>query len=202
MMTKAKFDDAYHLTSIFEGGLSDDEDDNGGLTYCGISQNFWPDWQGWNIVSDYYHGEALKQANRMMSQNERLHQHVKAFYYENFWLKNNCQSFNQEIANEFFDTSVNQGVKTASKHFQKTLNLLNRNQKDYPDLVIDGHIGLKTSQNYDLYMATISFKTRNQTLLIKWFLQVLNYYQLDRYINIANKASIQEKFIPGWLNRA
>ncbi len=201
-MTNANFDKAYHSTSIFEGGLSDDKQDRGGLTYCGISKIFWPNWPGWRIVEDYYHGEALQQANRMMGQNERLHQHVKLFYYDNFWLKNNCQKFHQEIANELFDTSVNQGIKTAAIYFQKTLNLLNRDQKDFPDLKVDGQIGKTTCNSYNIYMSTEGHASRNHKQLTKWLLQVMNYYQLDKYIKIANKSSIQEKFIPGWLNRA
>lgn len=33
-----------------EGGIVDDPDDNGGLTWQGVAQNYHPKWKGWKII--------------------------------------------------------------------------------------------------------------------------------------------------------
>ena len=44
----------------------------------------------------------------------------------------------EPVAVELFDTAVNQGVHAAVKYLQGALNLLNANQKIFPDIMKDG----------------------------------------------------------------
>ena len=201
MNKQSEFINALLKTNGHEGGYVNDPTDRGGETYKGIARKFWPNWEGWSIIDilkkKYKHGIL----NARLNANAGLQAMVEEFYRHNYWNKNMLYEFDQAIADEIYDTGVNQGAKTAAKYFQKALSKLNRNQKDFPDLLPDGKIGNKTILAYRAYMATERFSTRSYTILIGWLLSIMNYYQLDKYINIADNDLSQERFIPGWLNR-
>lgn len=101
---------------------------------------------------------------------------------------------NSAVAEELFDTGVNQGPATASKFLQKALNLLNRGGKLYADIAEDGVIGRGT------LAALTSFKAARGSDGIIVLLKVLNILQGYRYIEIASKNPSQEEFIYGWIN--
>ncbi|MFK5855381.1 MAG: glycosyl hydrolase 108 family protein [Bacteroidota bacterium] len=196
-----KFTTAYNITIGHEGGYVNDPDDRGGETYIGITRINYPDWDGWKIIDVYttkYQGAAL---NSRLSNNPGLTGYVEQFYYENYWLPIHGDSFHQRVSNELFDTAVNQGLGTSVKYLQQALNKLNRNQKDYPDITVDGGIGFITESAYTSLMKTERFGSRNIEKLEKWLLKWLNYYQLKRYDLITNNDLTQEKFIPGWTER-
>jgi lysozyme family protein len=50
----------------------------------------------------------------------------------------------QQLAEEIFDTGVNMGIGRTSRFLQRTLNVLNVKGTKYPDLKVDGDIGLRT----------------------------------------------------------
>lgn len=200
-MEKAKFIDAFVKTIGHEGGYVNDPDDRGGETYKGIARKFWPNWDGWAIIDFYKSKYGLDGINDRLAKNEGLQLAVEEFYQWNFWTPNKCYEFSQGVAEELFDTAVNQGVKTAAIYFQKALNKLNVNQAIYPDLVVDGKLGNKTISAYSEYMLTAKWESRSYLKLNAWLLQLMNYYQCDKYVRIADKDLSQEKFIPGWLNR-
>jgi len=196
-----KFKTAYQLTTIHEGVYVNDPADRGGETVCGISRRFWPKWAGWELIDVNIKNYPQQEWNDRILKNLGIQGMVFEFYYVEFWLKNNCEAFAQEIANELFDTGVNQGRVMAGTYLQQSLNKLNRNQKDFPDLVTDGQIGQKTRQAYEAYMHTSRFSSRNEDKLIKWLLKWMNYYQLRKYDLITNNDLSQEKFVPGWTER-
>ena len=68
------------------------------------------------------------------------------------------------------------------------LNLMNRNQKDFKDLLVDGDIGKKTIGAY---------KKVDDRILLK----VLNGLQFRRYVEICEKRPDQEKYFNGWMKR-
>lgn len=197
-----KFLLAYQNTMSYEGGYSNDPDDRGGETYKGISRNTWPQWEGWKTIDIYttkYSGEAL---DAKLASNKPLQSLVSEFYKLRYWMPNNCDAFDGAVFQELFDTGVNQGTASAATYLQKALNKLNRNQEDYPDLEVDGKIGAVTIGAYNSYMATARFKFRNADKLIRWLIRWMNYYQLQRYDRISNNDLSQEKFVPGWTERA
>jgi len=196
-----KFLKAYNITIGHEGGYVNDPDDRGGETYKGIARKHWPHWKGWELLDMIKDRYGLANINSSLARNTGMQNYVQQFYYENFWLPLQCDSFHFIIASELFDTAVNQGVGTSAKYLQQALNKLNRNQKDYPDLKVDGGIGLITKEAYKSYFNTARFASRNSEKLLKWILRWLNYYQLKRYDLITNKDLTQEKFIPGWTER-
>ncbi len=201
-MMMTEFKQAFAKTIGYEGGYSFSPADRGGETYKGISRKFFPSWEGWKLIDIYKTKYSGRELNEMMGKNDGLQKLVEAFYLENFWIPMNLDSFNEAIASELFDTSVNQGKWKAASYLQNALNKLNRNAKDYPDLIIDGRIGRATIHAYNAYMATQRFASRNIEKLISWLLKWLNYYQLKTYDQITYKDPAQEVFIPGWTERS
>jgi len=197
----AKFEEAYQLTSIQEGGYSNHPKDKGGETYHGIARKHWPIWAGWEII-DEIKNERSPHLSDALALNKELQALIESFYKENFWDKLLCGHLPQKIANELFDTSVNMGHYYGVYCLQKSLNKLNRNQKDYKDILVDGQIGAQTLKATSSLFKTASFSSRNHDKILKWLLKWMNYYQLRKYDLITEKNPDQEVFIAGWTTRS
>lgn len=196
----ADFNLSYTNTMINEGGYSNAAADRGGETYMGISRNTFPEWPGWAIIDNYKGNVYPKPFGEVLSDNKMLHDQVKAFYKENFWPAS-LDRFDQDIANELFDTAVNQGLGTAIRYLQASLNALNRNQKDYPDVKVDGGIGPVTLSCYDSLIATSKYPGRSYNKVVKVLLKLINYFQMKKYLDIIEKDPSQEDFMFGWTER-
>jgi len=183
----ADFKTAYKITLSHEGGYCNDPSDRGGETYKGIARKMHPEWKGWAFIDTLKNQSSFP---KCLDADFSLQNVVEEFYKKEFW---DCYSAdkinNQEIANELFDTGVNQGQGSAGKYLQNALNVLNRNQKDYADLKEDGVIG------------PISLTLINGHPNPKGILKTLNGLQFMRYFNIVQKDPTQEIFFNGWLNR-
>jgi len=197
----ADFNEAFEKTLKHEGAYSNNAKDKGGETYKGIARNFWPDWGGWKIIDRIKNDFPPNLRDAQFILNPHLHGLVCDFYKVNFWDKLNCVYMPQPIANELFDTSVNMGIGYGGKCLQQALNKLNRNQQDYPDLIVDGGIGNKSIDALTAYYATSRYASRNEDKLTMWLLKWMNFYQLKKYDEITNRDLEQEIFIPGWTER-
>lgn len=190
----AEFKIAFDETMLHEGGYVNDPDDTGGETYRGIARKYHPDWPGWGRINQYklqFPGEFPKQ----LDDDEDLQKQVEDFYRELFWKPVRGESLSdQSLANELFDTGVNQGVGAAIRSWQDALNLLNRNGKDYPEIEVDGIASEQTLATTDRFLE----RNRNQPDRL---LKVLNLMQGSRYLELARKNPVQRKFLHGWLNR-
>ncbi|MFN6111196.1 MAG: glycoside hydrolase family 108 protein [Planctomycetota bacterium] len=190
----AEFEIAFDETMLHEGGYVDDPDDRGGETYRGVARKFHPAWTGWKIVDELKREKPDSFAD-LLDQKQELQTLVASFYREQFWRPiRGEQLSDQALANELFDTAVNQGVGTAIRFWQEALNLLNRNAKDYPEIEVDGVAGERT------LATTNQFLQRNRGQSDR-LLKVLNLQQGARYLEIARKNPVQRKFLHGWLNR-
>ena len=175
------FNSAYKKTMRFEEGYSNNPNDRGGETYFGISRRKHPGWRGWVIIDnpDKHDPRILKML-------------VYHFYYTEYWQKINCDKIqNQKIAEELFDSAVNFGRTAASYMLQKSLNLLNRNSKDYNDISVDGIVGDET-----ITTVTKCIKGNKENLLFN----LMNFYQAKKYLEIMEADSTQEIFT-GWFKR-
>jgi len=185
----ADFQVAYNLLMKNEGGYSSDSDDAGGETYKGVSRRYNPTWIGWSEV-DKKKSEPNFPKN--LESNKELQSMVASFYKQHYWDKLLCDEIDlQPVAEELFDTAVNMGVSRSSKFFQQALNLLNRNQLLYPDLLEDGKIGQKTMDTFE------KCKGEDRYYLLK----IMNILQGMHYITYMGRSPIQEKYARGWLNR-
>jgi lysozyme family protein len=187
-MTYTIFDKAFGLTMIQEGGYSNHGSDRGGETYRGIARNFHEGWKGWNIVDDYADKSALKH-------NTTLNVLVKQFYKEKYWDAVKLDRISYMLSDtslELFDIAVNMGVSTAGKILQRALNILNRDEKIYTDLIVDGKIGNMTLSIVDKYLEKDSEE---------YIFKLIVLLKAKRYIDIVERNDTQEVFIRGWLNR-
>lgn len=181
----AKFQIAHCLTSVSEGFYSNDPTDSGGETLYGIARNANPSWAGWPIVDSYKKKAGFPNS---MKDDFQLKSLEYTFYKANYWDTLNLDSvINQEIANEAYDTAVNMGVNTSAKFIQQALNLLNKNNQDYPDLAVDGKIG------------PVTLNILNTHKYPKAVLRALNGLQFERYASIVRNNPAQERFMAGWL---
>lgn len=100
------------------------------------------------------------------------------------------------IAEELVDSAVNCGPGIPGKWLQRTLNLLNRQTKSFPDLVVDGVLGSAT-----LVALMVLLKERGAEGE-KVILRALNCLQGAYYMDITEKRAANEEFFYGWmLNR-
>ena len=167
------FEEAFKEVIKIEKGYVNSEFDRGGETKFGISKKTYPE---------------LDIANLTLSD-------AKDIYFLDFW---NCEFLtlsnikDKEIAIELFDTSVNMGQEVAGKFLQIALNHMNRNQRIYKDLLVDGWIGAVT-----LNVLEIILKRGEKAKLLK----ALNGEQYKRYVEIILKNPEQENNFVGWLER-
>jgi lysozyme family protein len=183
-----QFDTVYAATMKLEGGYANNPNDKGGETYCGISRRFHPTWFGWKIIDRINAKQKIKHNEIFVE----LNGYVKAFYKLNFWNKIEGDFLKRSnIQIEVFDTAVNCGVGVASKNLQRALNLLNHNQKLWPDLIVDGLIGNKT----------IDLQTKLSLKKATVLLKILKILRGAYYINIAERRNDQEVWIENWLGR-
>jgi len=184
------FEKAYKKLVRFEGGYVFDKDDKGGETYKGIARNFNPNWEGWKLIetSKEYYGEDFAEH---LHESEYLEWEVQKFYKEKFWDVFLCDSLPYQIAEEIFEISVNTGIVRASIILQTALNLLNRNEKFYPDIKIDGKVGPQT-----LSTLRLCLQKNSEKLLFN----VLNILQGAFYAELMLDNPVYEKYI-GWFSR-
>lgn len=142
------FENAYAITSEFEGGWSNDPKDPGGKTWRGIAYNKHCEWAGWVIIATYnLAGKSNIEIEAILSKDQKLNALVKDFYFNEFWKKCKCDvidAFAPEIAEELYDSCVNTGPGNGIKFLQRALNYLNKGGTVYPDLKDDGGIGAGT----------------------------------------------------------
>jgi len=181
------FTDAFKNVIGYEGGYANLKGDKGGETYKGIARNFYPNWQGWSIIDNTkkIHPPDI---DTLLENNKELQSLVQQFYKENYWDKFKGDNLPYIISEELLEQSINLGTyKTAGINLQKALNLLNRNQRLFKDLKVDGLVGHKTLQ---------AVKKVNPRRLLK----VLNGLQFLRYYNLDIKNPENEQFA-GWFDR-
>lgn len=131
---------AYEKMIINEGGyrLHKVDGDRGGLTYAGITEKYYPDWEGWNLLKNN-------------PQSPELAGMVKDFYEVNFWQRiKGVDIASQDVAESIFDFAVNAGVATSSKLAQIVV-----------EASPDGVIGSKTlekinAMDSDLFVSSFS----------------------------------------------
>lgn len=110
------FDEAFQKTLGYEGGLSNDKYDPGGLTKYGISQKSYPNLDIKNLTLDQ----------------------AKAIYKANYWDACKCGEIKDKmVAMQIFDMAINHGTGGAGKLVQKAINNLYGKEV----LKVDGSIG-------------------------------------------------------------
>lgn len=180
-----------HIIVNVEGGYSNRKVDYGGETYKGISRKHWPSWEGWVIIDRY---KIEQNFPSILNDNSELHLSVLVFYKENFWDKikgDDLSTISETICLKLYDQIINFGISRPSKWFQEALNLLNRYERRYNNIRVDGKIGSVT-------MSTLK-KALNHNSDTR-ILTIMRCFQGMEYISIMRKNEAQEANI-GWIDR-
>lgn len=157
-----------------EGGYTNDPSDSGGETNYGITIA---------VAREYGYTGPMKDMPKQVAFD---------IYEKKYWSINkldDIEKLSEKIAEEIADTGVNQGVGTAAKYLQRSLNVLNLEGKLYPDLIVDGQIGKGTIEALQKYL-----QEREEIVLLR----MLNALQGAFYVTLAEKRAKDEKFIYGW----
>lgn len=95
------------------------------------------------------------------------------------------------VAEELVDSAVNAGPGRSSRWFQQSLNALNREGADYPDLVVDGRVGPGTIAAYEKLA-----NKRGKVKACQMILKLLDAHQAMHYVSLGHL----EAFTPGWVD--
>ena len=186
----ASFSDALQLLLIAEGRYSSDPVDVGGETYCGISRRYHPDWSGWIIIDSRKSDETFPAC---LEQEAQLHMSIRFFYKHRYWdYFWGDRMMSDKLAERMLNVAVNLGPARAVLYLQRALNVLNRNEVLYADILEDGVYGPVTHNALKDYM---------QRFGVDYLLKVILIFQGIHYLEYMKKTPIQEKFARGWLNR-
>ena len=162
-----------------EGGFSDHPADRGGPTMFGITEA---------VARAHGFGGAMRDLPR---------DEAAAIYRRLYWLRPKFDQVAERaprIAAELFDTGANMGPAVAATLLQRALTALNRNGKDYPDLVPDGRLGPASIAALDAFLDARG-KRGGETVLLR----ALEALQGERYLRLAEKRPANEAFLYGWL---
>ncbi|MDT9096585.1 putative peptidoglycan-binding domain-containing protein, partial [Escherichia coli] len=85
------------------------------------------------------------------------------------------------------------GPGVAASFLQRALNALNRGGGDYPDLAVDGRIGLATLAALGAFLQHRG--RAGETVLLK----AVEALQGERYLTLAERRPANEAFLYGWL---
>ena len=146
-----EFQEALKHVLKSEGGYSHDSTDLGGETNFGITKRFYPNEDIKNITPE----------------------RVAEIYYNDYWLKSNCDKLPENVALMHFDTAVNMGIGQASRFLQECIGVK-----------VDGVVGAITLSK--AHRADLKDYSR---------------LRLTYYTKIIINKPAQLKYINGWYNR-
>lgn len=154
-------------------GYVNDPDDSGGETNFGITRAV--------AMENGYNG----------AMSVIPYAKVMEIYKRQYWDKLRCDEIqNQMIAEEMFDTAVNCGPNTAGKFLQRALNVMNKDEKVYGDITVDGGVGPITLRTLG---AALAGGYANEIF------KLMDGYQTERYSAICEADPKKEKYICGWV---
>jgi lysozyme family protein len=173
------FDEAFNKVLGIEGGFVNDARDSGGATRYGITER---------VARAYGYSGSMDMMPLTIA---------KSIYREAYWdrlrLDQVASIVGARVAEEMFDTGVNQGVSAAGTYLQRALNALNQQSTLYADIPVDGDVGKLTLE------ALRSFWRRRGNDGSTVLLRALNALQGSFYIALAERRAKDEAFVFGWL---
>lgn len=175
-----KQQDLIDMVLRHEGGYSNNANDKGKETYCGISRVYHPQWQGWDIIDK---NKPLK-TNQKVNSAELL-SFVYDFYLSKFYNPLKIDSIeNLSISGHLFCHGVNAGIASAVKIAQKAINNIYK-----ANILVDGKIG-------NITLSWLNKKTKQRELIDEIITLRKNYYE-----SIVRNKPTQLVFLKGWINR-
>lgn len=161
-----------------EGGYSDHPSDRGGPTRWGITERV--------ARANGYKGDM-----RSLPREEAVRIYKREYVIKPGFAA--VAAIDPEIGEELVDTGVNMGVGWPPLFLQQALNALNRQGKDYADILVDGDIGPATLAALKAYL------NKRGREGVGVMLVALNVQQGARYFDITTARQKNEDFFYGWL---
>lgn len=161
-----------------EGGFTDNPKDKGGPTRWGITQA---------VARQYGYTGDMRTLPREVA---------KAIYLELYYVGpkfDQVHALSPRIAEELTDTGVNCGQAVAAKFLQRALNAFNREARIYPDIIVDGQLGIRSLAALRAYLEHRGVE--GEEVMLK----ALNCLQGERYIDLAEGRQANEEFCYGWI---
>ena len=162
-----------------EGGYSDLAADRGGKTNWGVTERLARHYGYIGPMHQLPLGEAQRIYKYEFWENRRLQLGLVA-------------EVSERAAVEIFEQAVNTGVKLTAMRVQRVLNVLNRDEKLYPDLKVDGWLGRSTRGSLQLL-----WDEGDEEYLLQW----LNVAQGAHYLQLCENDPTQEIFARGWVDK-
>jgi lysozyme family protein len=187
----ADFRAALALLLQHEGGWVDDPTDRGGESFRGIARRRHPDWSGWRRIDAARRKPGFPAA---LERDRYLPRMVAKFYKDHYWdVFRGDALASDALARELLEAGVHIGHRRAVRFLQQSLNLLNRNGRDYAELVVDGLLGERSRQALAHYLQINGS--------VAPLLKLMNLLQGSHYVAIMRADPTQERFARGWLQR-
>lgn len=162
-----------------EGGYVNHRDDRGGATNWGITEA---------VARAHGWGGTMRDLPRAVA---------LAIYRQRYWVQPRFDAvagLAPRLAEALFDTGVNMGPGVAAMMLQRALNALNRQERDWPDVVADRMVGPATLA---ALKALLAVRGRGGEAVL---LKALNALKGARYIELAEARGANESFLFGWLD--
>jgi lysozyme family protein len=142
--------------------------------------------------------EAVARAHGYAGSMRRLpREEAAAIYRRLYWHRpgfDQVAKRSARVAEELFDTGANMGPAVAVTFLQRALTALNRQGRDFADLVPDGRIGPRTLAALDGFLEARGARGGETVLL-----RALEALQGERYLRLAERRPANEAFLYGWL---
>lgn len=167
----AEFQTYSPFLSSWEGGYTNNPNDNGGATYRGVTIATW---------TAYCKRKGISAPLKKMSQAQWV-EIMKAGYWD---AVHASDLRSQSVANQVADFAVNAGVSRAAVTLQQAINSANHNTA----LKVDGAVGPKTIAAANALNASTLYWTYRELRT--------NFYK-----SLAAKSAKQATFLKGWLRR-
>lgn len=161
-----------------EGGYVDNPNDPGGKTNHGVTER---------VAREHGYTGHMRDLTKDFA---------TEIYYEDYIRKPGYVALvdmSPALAEEIIDSGVNAGTGRASRWFQTSLNMLNRNGQDCPNVVVDGAVGPRTVQTYECLRRVRGAKKACQ-LVVK----LMDAQQAQHYMNLRNSDPKFATFMVGW----
>ena len=174
----ATYTHAIRYTLDFEGGLSDNPNDSGGITNHGVSLAFASSTRNRKLFDKDGDGDIDREDIKLLTKEDAI-EAFKQYFWDPVEL-DDIESEDKALL--VFDANVNHGLGNSIPMIQRTCNKLGYN------LVIDGKFGPKTK---------LALDGCSEESFCREFLNVRENF----YHRIVEHRPSQKVFLRGWMNR-
>lgn len=163
-----------------EGGYVDHKDDPGGATNHGVTEKV--------ARENAYRGDM-----RDLTKEQALAIYEAKYVDAPGFRGIVAQSV--AVGEETIDQGVNMGPRRPSCYLQNALNALNRQGRDYGDLIVDCDVGPATLAAY-----TALERKRGAVKACELVLKLMDAQQGAEYLRLTSRNAALESFMPGWID--